>query len=303
MNYLSRRLLQVPVVALLVATLCFFLMRMLPGSPFDKERAGSPAAKAATAAKYHLDQPLPKQYFLWLADVCRGDLGPSLKYRNHTVNDILAQTFPVSFTLGWLAFGVAMGTGIPIGAWAAVRHGGVGDWGAAILVVFGVCIPPFIVGPLLVLVFALKLGWFPAAFWGGIGNTVLPTVALGLYFAARIARLTREGLEEALRSDFIRAVRSKGLSDFRILTHHAFRIGILPVISYCGPMLADLLTGSFVVETVFQIPGTGTFFINAFNNKDYTMIVGITLVYALLLLTLNLIVDLTYAWLDPRIRL
>lgn len=302
MNFLLRRLIQVPLVALLVASLCFFLMRILPGSPFDKERAGSAAAKAVTDAKYHLDQPLPLQYLHWLGDVARGDLGPSLKYRNHSVNDILAQTLPVSFALGWLAFGVALGAGIPLGAWAALRPGSWGDWGAAFLVLLGVCVPSFIIGPLLVLVFALKLGWFPAALWGGVWNAVLPVAALGLFFAARVARLTREGITEALRSEFIRTARAKGLSEVQILTRHAFRIGILPVVSYCGPMLADLLTGSFVIETVFQIPGTGTFFINAFNNKDYTMIVGITLLYALLLLTLNLVVDLAYAWLDPRVR-
>ncbi len=302
MNFLLRRLVQIPLVALFVASLCFFLMRILPGSPFDKERAGTEAAKAATAAKYHLDQSLPKQYLLWLADVGRGDLGPSLKYRNHSVNDILSQSFPVSFTLGWLAFGVALGVGLPMGAWAAIRVGSWGDWGAAFLVMLGVCVPPFIVGPLLVLIFALKLNWFPAAFWGGTLNAILPVTALGLFFSARVARLAREGIGEALRSEFIRAVRAKGVSEFAILTRHAFRLGLLPVLSYCGPMLADLLTGSFVVESVFQIPGTGTFFINAFNNKDYTMIVGITLVYAGLLLVLNLGVDLAYGWLDPRVR-
>lgn len=302
MKFVIRRLIQVPLVALLVATLCFFLMRILPGSPFDKERAGAAAAKAAMEAKYRLDRPLVVQYVYWLGDVIRGDLGPSMKYRNHSVNDILAQTLPVSAALGWLAFGVALGVGVPMGAWAAVRTGSWGDWGAAFLVVLGVCVPSFIVGPLLVLVFALKLGWFPAALWGGVANTILPVTALGLYFSARIARLAREGIAEALRSEFIRAVRSKGVTEFQLLIRHAFRIGMLPVLSYCGPMLADLLTGSFVIETVFQIPGTGTFFINAFNNKDYTMIVGITLLYALLLLGLNLVVDLTYALLDPRVR-
>jgi len=302
MNLLLRRVIQVPLVALLVASLCFFLMRLLPGSPFDRERAGSAAARVAMDARYHLDQPLPMQYLYWLGEVLRGDLGPSLKYRSHTVNDILAQTLPVSGMLGLLAFGVAMGVGLPVGAWAALRPGSWADWGGAFLVLLGVCVPSFIVGPVLVLVFALKLGWFPAALWGGFMNSVLPVVALGLFFAARVGRLTREGVGEALRSEFIRAVRAKGLSDSQILIRHAFRLGFMPVLSYCGPMLADLLTGSFVVETVFQIPGTGTFFINAFNNKDYTMIVGITLVYAVLLLGLNLVVDLLYVWLDPRVR-
>ena len=302
MNFVLRRLIQVPFVALLVASLCFFLMHILPGSPFDRERAGPAAAKAAVEARYHLDKPLPVQYLYWLSDVVRGDLGPSLKYRNHSVNDILAQTLPVSFTLGWLAFGVALGVGVPLGAWAALRPGSWGDWCAAFLVLLGVCVPSFIVGPLLILVFSLKLGWFPAALWGGVSNAVLPVTALGLFFAARVARLAREGITETLRSEFIMAVRAKGAGEFRVLTRHAFRTGLLPVVSYCGPMLADLLTGSFVIETVFQIPGTGTFFINAFNNKDYTMIVGITLLYAVLLLSLNLIVDLAYAWLDPRVR-
>ena len=302
MNYFIRRLVQVPLVAVLVATACFFLMRALPGSPFDRERAGAPAAKAILDAKYHLDRPWPVQYLYWFGEVLRGDLGPSMKYRNHSVNDILAESLPVSLALGCLAFMVSLGVGITVGAWAAMRPGSWGDGLATFLVLAGVCVPSFIVGPLLVLVFALRLGWFPPALWGGFANAVLPVTALSLYFAARVARLAREGIREVLRSEFIRAVRAKGLTEFQVLTRHALRLGLLPVLSYCGPMLADLLTGSFVVETVFQIPGTGTFFINAFNNKDYTMIVGITLLYASLLLGLNLLVDLAHAGLDPRVR-
>jgi oligopeptide transport system permease protein len=298
-----KRLLFIPVLVWIVATLAFFLLRVAPGGPFDRERApASKEVEAALLAKYHLDEPLWRQYLRFLAGLAQGDLGPSFKYRHHSVNDILAQALPVSLTLGCLAFGTALGIGIPIGFLGAVHRGRWPDWAGSFLVLLGVCVPTFVIAPLLVLVFGLRLGWFPVALWGSPAQVVLPTFALGLYFAARISRLLREGLSETLRAPFILTARAKGLGEFQLLLRHALRPSLLPVVSFCGPMLADLMTGSFVIEKVFQIPGTGAFFINSFFSRDYPLMVGLVIVYSTLLLVLNFATDLAYRWLDPRVR-
>lgn len=300
---LLRRLLLIPVLVWVVATLAFFLMRAAPGGPFDRERApASKEVEAALKARYHLDESLGRQYLRFLGGLVKGDLGPSFKYRHHTVNDVLTQALPVSLMLGWLAFGTALGIGIPTGFLGAVYRGRWPDWAGSLLVLIGVCIPTFVLAPLLVLFVSLKLGWLPVALWGSIPQAILPTFALGLYFAARVSRLLREGLSETLRAPFILTARSKGLGEFQLLRRHALRPSLLPVISYCGPMLADLLTGSFVIERVFQIPGTGAFFVNSFFSRDYPMMVGLVIVYSTLLLLLNLASDLAYRWFDPRVR-
>ncbi len=300
---LVRRLLLIPVLVWVVATLAFFLMRAAPGGPFDRERApASKEVEAALKARYHLDESLGRQYLRFLGGLVQGDLGPSFKYRHHTVNDVLAQALPVSLMLGWLAFGTALGIGIPTGFLGAVYRGRWPDWAGSLLVLIGVCIPTFVLAPILVLFFSLKLGWLPVALWGALPQAILPTFALGLYFAARVSRLLREGLSETLRAPFILTARSKGLGEFQLLRRHALRPSLLPVVSYCGPMLADLLTGSFVIERVFQIPGTGAFFVNSFFSRDYPMMVGLVIVYSTLLLLLNLASDLAYRWLDPRVR-
>jgi oligopeptide transport system permease protein len=303
MKAILRRLALIPVLAFTVATLGFFLLRAAPGGPFDQNRApASKEVEAAIRARYHLDEPLLRQYLRFSRQLLHGDLGPSLKYRNHTVNDILAQTLPVSLVLGLLAFGVAVGVGIPVGFAAAVRRGGWPDHLASILAVAGICIPVFVLGPLLVLVFGLELRWLPVALWGSWEFTVLPSAALGLFFAARVSRLMREGLLEVLGSPFIQAARAKGLSPAAVLARHAFRGAVLPVVSYSGPMLADLLTGSFIVENLFQIPGTGVFFVNSFFSRDYPMMIGLAVVYSVLLQLLNLASDLAVRVLDPRVR-
>ncbi len=300
---LVRRLLAIPLLVWIVATLAFFLMRAAPGGPFDRERApASREVEAALQARYHLDESLGRQYLRFLAGLVQGDLGPSFKYRHHTVNDILAQALPVSLTLGWLAFGTALGIGIPTGFIGAVHRGRWPDWAGSFLVLTGVCIPTFVLAPILVLIFSLRLGWLPVALWGSIPQVLLPTFALGLYFAARVSRLLREGLSETLRAPFILTARAKGLGEFQLLLRHALRPSLLPVVSYCGPMLADLLTGSFVIERVFQIPGTGAFFVNSFFSRDYPLMVGLVIVYSALLLLLNLATDFAYRWLDPRVR-
>jgi len=293
----------IPVMLWVVATLGFFLLRAVPGGPFDRERAAaSREVEAALKARYHWDEPLWRQYLRYLGNLARGDLGPSLKYRNHSVNDLLGQTVPVSLSLGAMAFGVAMGLGIPIGAVAALGRYRWADRAASLLTLVGVCIPVFVLGPCLILVAGLWLGWLPVALWGQWNHAVLPTLTLGFYFAARVSRWMREGMQEVLKSPHVQAARAKGLSETAVVVRHALPVALLPVISYSGPMLADLLTGSFVVENLFQIPGTGAFFINSFFSRDYTMMIGMILFYSLLLQVLNLGSDLLLRWVDPRVR-
>ena len=231
-----------------------------------------------------------------------GDLGPSSKYRNHTVNDIVKQCLPVSIILGVLAFFFAMFTGIPLGCYMALRRGEWGDYFGGFLAMLSFCIPSIVIAPLLILWLAVKLKLLPIALWESPLHAILPTMVLGLYFSGRIARLMREGLSTTLNAEFITTARAKGVSESAILWKHAFRLAILPVVSYSGPLLADLLTGSFVVENIFQIPGLGVFFINSIFNKDYLMTVGLVLLYAVLLLVLNLLVDASYSLLDRRVR-
>ena len=302
MYFLKRLFFLVPLV-LVVSLLAFVLVRVAPGGPFDKERApASPEIERALKAKYHLDEPIWRQYLRYLGELARGDLGPSLKYRGHTVNDIIAQGLPVSLSLGALAFCFAVGLGIPAGIFTALRKGHWDEYGASFLALLAICIPGLVVGPLLIMLFAIKLKWFPVALWSSPWHAVLPTVTLGLYFAGRIARLAREGMLNTMQSEFITTARAKGLSETAVVLNHALPLAILPVVSYSGPLLADLLTGSFVVENIFQIPGIGGFFVNSSLNYDYTMTVGLVIVYAVLLLVLNLLVDLAYGFLDPRVK-
>lgn len=302
MYYLKRILALVPLLVV-ISFIAFALVRVAPGGPFDKERApASPEIERVLKAKYRLDQPLWKQYLFYLGDLARGDLGPSMKYRHHRVGDIIAQALPATLLLGGLAFGFAIGFGVPLGFLSAARKGGWADYGGSLLALVGICIPAFVIGPLLVMVFAIKLKWFPVALWTSPLNVVLPTFALGLFYSGRIARLMREGMLGVLNEPYIMTARAKGLRERTVLFKHAFRPAILPVVSYAGPMLADLLTGSFVIENLFQIPGIGVFMVNSSLNKDYTMIVGLVLLYAVLLLVLNLIVDFLYSRLDPQVR-
>ena len=301
--YFVRRLLALPLLVLLISALAFLLVRLAPGGPFDRERKpASPEIERALLARYHLDEPVWKQYLRFLGGLARGDFGASLKYRNHSVADIILQGLPVSLVLGCLAFGLAMGLGIPAGFYGALLRGHWREHGLSFLTLLAVCVPGFVVGPILVMWLAVRWEWFPPALWESPRHVVLPTVSLGLYFAGRVARLFREGLSQTLECDFIRAARAKGLSETAVLLRHGVRLAILPVVSYAGPMLADLLTGSFVVENLFQIPGIGVFLVNSSLSRDYPMVVGLVLLYALLLLVLNLLVDLAYSVLDPRVR-
>jgi oligopeptide transport system permease protein len=256
----------------------------------------------ALNAKYHLDEPVWKQYLIYLGGLLKGDFGPSMKYRNHSVNDIIAQGLPVTLALGAMAFCFALGVGIPLGVFTALRKGEAGGYVGNTLALLAICVPGFVVGPLLIMVFAIQLRWFPVALWESPWHIVLPVVTLGIYFAGRIARLMHEGMLNTLQSEFMKTARAKGMSESAVLWKHGFRLAVLPVLSYSGPLLADLLTGSFVIENLFQIPGIGVFMVNSSLNRDYTMVVGLVLLYAWLVLTLNLMVDLGYSWLDPRVR-
>ena len=302
MFFLKRFLFLIPLL-LVISFLAFILMRLAPGGPFDSERApASPEIERAIRAKYRLDEPLLKQYAHYLADLSRGDLGLSTKYRNHTVNDIIVSALPVSLTLGGLAFFFALGLGIPWGVVMAVQRGRLGDYFWGLLSLLAACIPALVIGPLLVLSLAVKAGWFPVALWESPLHIVLPTLTLGLLFAGKVARLVRESMTTTLQSEFITAARAKGLSESAILIKHALRLALLPVISFSAPMLADLLTGSFVVETIFQIPGLGVFFINSSLNRDYPLLMGLVLLYAAMLLLLNLVADILLVKLDPRVK-
>ncbi|HEY5232448.1 MAG TPA: ABC transporter permease subunit [Verrucomicrobiae bacterium] len=302
MYFVRRILFSIPLL-LLISALAFTLVRLAPGGPFDRERApASPEIERNIRAKYHLDEPLWKQYLRYLGDLAHGDFGVSLKYRDHTVNDIIAQALPVSMTLGGLAFGFAMMVGLPVGFFTAAKRGKWEDFAGSFFAILVVCIPAFVLAPILVLIFSVKLRWLPVALWETPWHMILPPVALGLFFAGKIARIFREGMLQAAQSEFVTAARAKGLAEHTLLLKHAVRIGILPVVSYSGPMLADLLTGSFVIESIFQIPGIGVFLINSSLNRDYTVVVGLSLLYAILLIALNLIVDFAYTMLDPRVQ-
>src|SRR5438552_4187099 len=301
--YFLKRLMFILPLLLFISFLAFVLVHVAPVGPFDKERIpASPDIERNLKAKYHLDEPVWKQYLRYLADLAHGDFGPSLKYRNHSVNDIIRQGLPVSLTLGFLAFCFAQGVGIPLGFFTAARRGKWGDYAGSFLAILFICVPGFVVGPLLIMAFAIHWRLFPVALWETPWHVVLPTVSLGLYFSGKIARLMREGMLGTLHEGFITTARAKGLSETAVLVKHAFRLAVLPVVSYSGPLLADLLTGSFVVENIFQIPGIGVFVVNSMQNRDYTMGVGLVVLYAVLLLVMNLLVDFSYSVLDPRVK-
>lgn len=301
--YFLRRLATLVPLLLIISFLAFVLVRVAPGGPFDRERQpASPEIKRALEAKFHLDEPLWKQYLRYLGGLVRGDFGPSLKYRNHSVADIIKQGLPVSMLLGMMAFGFAMGVGIPVGYFTAVRRGHWEDYSGSFFAILVVCIPGFVIAPLLIMFFAIQWRLLPVALWASPLHAVLPVAALGLYFSGRIARLMREGMLNTMQAEFITAARAKGLGENALMLKHAFRIAVLPVVSYSGPLLADLLVGSFVIETIFQIPGLGVFMVNGSLNRDYTLVVGLVVLYATLLVVLNLIVDFAYTLLDPRVR-
>ncbi len=303
LRFITSRLLQSLLALFLVITATFFMIRFVPGGPFTAEKAVTPEILRNLEAHYGLDKPLWRQYLDYLGRLGHGDLGPSFKYPNRTVNEIIADKVPVSAELGLLSLGVALIIGITLGTFAAIRRNSWIDYLASTVGMTGISIPSFVVGPLLVLGLAIHAGWFNASGWYGPADRVLPCLVLGFAYAAPISRLTRGGLLEVLNQDFIRTARAKGASEFRVITRHALRGGLLPVVSFLGPAVAGILTGSFVIETIFQIPGIGREFVNSATNRDYTLVLGTVILYAVLIMALNLVVDILQAWLNPKVRL
>lgn len=305
LRFIGRRLLVAVPTLFVVVTLAFFMMRAAPGGPFDTDRRLSPAIERNVLARYGMNKPLGEQYLDYVGGVLHGDLGPSLKYKDKSVLQILKENYPVSLKLGLSAILIAGVTGVSLGVLAALRQNRPADYGVMAVAILGVCVPTFVTAPLLVLAFASKLGWLPTAGWnnGALANMVLPVIVLALPQVAVISRLTRAGMIEVLRSNYVRTARAKGLPERRIVTRHALRAAILPLVSYLGPACAGLLTGSLVVEKIFNLPGLGKFFVISALQRDYTVVMGMVIVYAGLILALNLVADLIYAALDPRVRL
>jgi len=301
-RFIGARILQMIPVLWVIVTIVFFVVRLAPGGPFDAERTVSEEVLKNLKAYYHLDAPLYRQYVDYLGGLLHGDLGPSFKSASWSVNELIALGFPISLELGIYALLIALVLGLAAGIVASTKPNTARDHIPMSMAMLGICIPTFVLGPLLVLVFGLWLGWLPVAGWDGFPCKILPSITLGAGYAAYIARLTRGGMLEVLGQDFIRTARAKGLSEARVVLRHALRGGIQPVISFLGPAAAGLLTGSFVVETIFQIPGLGRFFVQAAFNRDYTLIMGMVLFYALAILFFNLAVDVLQVWLDPRLR-
>jgi oligopeptide transport system permease protein len=301
--YAARRLAAVLPTLLVIVTLAFVVVRLAPGGPFDAEQSLPPEVKANLERAYGLDQPLSSQYLHYLGGVMHGDFGPSLKYRDLSVRALIAQGLPVSIMLGLAALAVALAAGVPLGTWAALRRGTPIDHGIMSVAVLGVALPSFVTGPLLVLAFGLGLHWLPVAGWQPREPRylILPVVTLALPLIAYIARLVRSSLLEVLQSDYIRAARARGLGTRRIIWRHALPPALLPVVSYLGPATAFVVTGSLVVETVFGLPGAGRYLVEGAINRDYTLVMGMVIVYGVITLLCNLAADLIYGWLDPRI--
>lgn len=302
LGYLLRRLAIMVPVFFLVVTIVFFMIRFAPGGPFDGEKAVSPEILRNLNEKYHLNDPLLVQYGNYLKDLLQGDLGPSFKYANRTVNELIANSLPVSLELGSIALVWALVIGLLAGGLAAMKPNTLWDYIPMSFSVMGICLPTFVTGPLLVLVFGIWLEWLPVGGWDAPEDRILPSLTLGFAYAAFISRLTRGGLMEIRNQDFIRTARAKGLSETRILLVHSLRGGLLPVVSYLGPALAGIIAGALVTETIFNIPGLGRFFIQSAVNRDYTVVMGTALLYFTLIFVCNFFVDIVYAVLDPRVK-
>jgi len=304
LRYALGRLLGVIPTLLVIVTAAFFVMRLAPGGPFDQEQTLPPEIAANLEAAYGLDQPMVVQYGRYLVGLAHGDFGPSFKYKDFRVSELIVRGLPVTLTIGTLALLIAVSLGVPLGMAAALRHNRALDHAVMGIALVGIAIPNFVVAPVLALVFGVKLGLLPVAGWeaGDARYLVLPVVTLAAPFVAYIARLTRGSLLEVLEAPYMRAARAKGLSRGALMRRHALKPTLLPVVSFLGPAAAALLTGSLVVEQVFGLPGVGRYFVQGAINRDYTLVMGMVIFYAALILLLNLAVDLLYGWLDPRIR-
>lgn len=304
LKFIFKRLLEALPTLFILITFSFFLMRLAPGSPFTSERAYPPEVMANIEAKYHLNEPLYKQYFLYLENLSQGDFGPSFKYKDQSVNDLIASAFPVSLKLGMVAFAFAVVLGVTTGTLAALNQNSRWDYILMSFSMLGVIMPSFVFAPVLVLIFAIYLGWLPAGGWNG-GSAmyiILPVASLTIAYVAGIARIMRGSMIEVLHSNFIRTAKAKGLSTSRIILKHALRPALLPVITYLGPAFVGIITGSMVIESVFGLPGMGLLFVNGALNRDYSLVLSLTILVGTLTILFNAIVDILYAIIDPKIR-
>jgi len=303
LRFIVIRLLQAIPVLFGVITATFFLIRQAPGGPFDAEKPVLPAVKRALEAKYNLDLPMWQQYTSYLGDLFKGQMGPSFKYPGWEVQDLILSGLPATAELALYALMFAMLIGVLAGVSAALKPNTVRDYVPMSLAMIGICMPTFLLGPLLVLVFGFWLDWLPITGWGDLpGDKIFPSITLGAAYAAYVARLTRGGMLEIMNQDYIRTARAKGLPEWIIVSKHALRGGLIPVVAFLGPAFAGLLSGSFVVETIFQIPGLGRFYVQAAFNRDYTMILGPTIFLSTLIIVFNLVSDLLATWMNPKLR-
>ncbi len=305
LSYLVKRVIATIPTLFILITIAFFLIRIAPGGPFDSDKELPPEILKSIQAKYHMDEPLAQQYFRYLKNIAQGDFGPSFVYKDFTVTELIAKGFPVSLTIGGLALLLAISTGIILGTVAAVKQNSWLDYALMSTAMTGISIPSFVIAPLLILFFAIYNNWLPAGGWsnGNWQNLVLPVIALSLHYIAYIARIMRGSMIEILKQDYIRTAKAKGLSTFKTVSKHAIKPALMPVISYLGPAAAGILTGSVVIEKIFGIPGLGQYFVQGALNRDYTLVMGVIIFVGVLITLFNLIVDMLYAWLDPKIRL
>ena len=303
LRHTLRRLLGLIPTLLMLITVAFFLMRVAPGGPFDTEKDLPPDIEANLNAKYHLDEPVLSQYFRYLGQVAVLDFGPSIQYKDWTVNELIGQGIPVSLTIGLAAMVLSFFLGTALGITAALRQNTRADYSLMGIAMLGISIPNFVIAPILILLLAVYAGWLPAGGWDwSIASMVLPVVTLALPVTAYIARLTRGSMIEVMHSNFIRSARAKGLPESMVIRRHALRPALLPVISFLGPATAGMISGSVVIERIFSIPGLGSYFVQGALNRDYTLVMGVVIFYGVLIIVLNFLVDLIYAWLNPKVR-
>ena len=304
-KFIFRRVLSLIPTMFLIVTLSFFLIRLAPGGPFSREKKVTPEVMQNLLKKYHMDEPLFKQYLRYMGDVIRGDLGPSFKNKDYSVNELIFTSLPNSLILGVVSLCIALILGVSVGIVSALNRNTKIDYAAMSAAVIGISVPLFVVGPVLMLILAMKLKWLPTSGWitgrAGLKTLIMPTITLAFPYFAYIARLSRASILEVLRSDYIRTARAKGLKQSVVVVKHVLKGAMLPVVSYLGPAFAGIVTGSVVVEQIFLVPGLGNFFVKSALNRDYTLIMGTVIVYSLILVVMNLIVDIIYGLLDPRI--
>ncbi len=304
LKFMLKRLLEAIPTLLVLITVSFFMMRFAPGNPFSTERGLPPEVMANIQQKYGLDKPVYHQYLTYLGNLVQGDLGPSFKYKDFSVNDLVSKALPVSATIGSFAFLLALGLGVSLGIMAALRQNSWVDYSSMSLAMLGVVMPSFVLAPVLTLIFAINLKWLPAGGWNGgqLQFMILPVIGMTMYYISSIARIMRGSMIETMNSNFIRTARAKGLPLHHIILRHALRPAMLPVVSYLGPAFVGIITGSVVIETLFGLPGIGQLFVNGALNRDYSMVLGLTILVGALTITFNAVVDILYAFIDPKIR-